>query len=168
MRALLKILTISCAVLIGAPAYTETLPSSTGRVVLQVGGAIENTNREALAEFDADMLRNLDWREIETYTTYTEGAQVFAGPTLRSLLDAVGADGSVVQAMAINDYFVEIPASDADDFDVILAMEQNGQAMRIRDKGPIWVIYPLSADEAELKEHDDKMIWQLNRITVTN
>jgi hypothetical protein len=148
-----------------ATAATE-LPAPDGRIVLMVDGAIERTNSGVSAAFDESMLRGLDWREVETYTSFTEGPQRFAGPTLASLLAAVGAQGERMTATAINDYFVEIPVRHAAEHDVILAMEMNGKRMRIRDKGPIWVVYPLSEAEAGRKPFDTEMIWQLNRIEV--
>ena len=151
----------------GLPALAE-LAAPEGRVVLSVSGEIGETNVEGTAAFDADMLRALDWQEIETFTSFTEGPQKFAGPTLASLLAAVEADGQKMNARAINDYFVEIPVSHANAHNVILALEMNGKRMRIRDKGPIWVVYPLSEQEAEKKPFDTEMIWQLDRIEVFN
>lgn len=142
------------------------LPAPDGEVVLTVSGAIEHMNGDGVAVFDRDMLKALDWRELETHTSFTQGPQNFAGPTLASLLTAVGAEGEVMHATAINDYFVEIPIDHAEAHDVLLALDMNGQTMRIRDKGPVWVVYPLSEEAAQQKPFDTEMIWQLNRIEV--
>lgn len=160
------ILAAAMAALTVMPSFAAELPTPEGRVVLSVSGSIEHENQEGLAQFDADMMRGLDWREIETFTSFTSGPQRFAGPTLASLLEAVGADGAKMNAKAINDYFVEIPLGHAQAHDVILAMEMNGERMRIRDKGPIWIVYPLSESEAAKKPFDTEMIWQLDRIEV--
>lgn len=158
--------------LAGALALAAAMPAAAdltapeGRVVLEVSGGIANTNGEGVAQFDLAMLEGLEWQEIETYTSFTEGMQTFAGPTLASLLEAVGADGSTMTATAINDYFVEIPTAHADLHNVILAAEMNGKRMRIRDKGPLWVVYPLSEEEAAKKPFDTEMIWQLNRLEI--
>ena len=58
--------------------------------MLTVSGEIAVENALGLAEFDIGMLRDLDWREIETFTPFTQGMQRFAGPTLASLLDRLG------------------------------------------------------------------------------
>ncbi|KNG91985.1 molybdopterin-dependent oxidoreductase [Pseudaestuariivita atlantica] len=147
-------------------AIAANLTAPEGPVILEVSGEIANLNGDGVAQFDMAMLRQLDWREIETYTSFTTGMQSFAGPTLASLLAAVGAEGDRLNATAINDYFVEIPVADADAHNVILAAEMNGKRMRIRDKGPIWVIYPLSEAEAAKKPFDTEMIWQMNRLEV--
>ncbi|MEM7441281.1 MAG: molybdopterin-dependent oxidoreductase [Pseudomonadota bacterium] len=153
------------AALSALPSLAE-LAQPEGRVVLSVSGAIAEHNDDGIAHFDIDMLRDLEWREIETFTSFTTGPQQFAGPTLASLLKAVRANGDKMNAKAINDYFVEIPTAHADAHNVILALEMNGKRMRIRDKGPIWVVYPLTEAQAAKKPFDTEMIWQLDRIEV--
>lgn len=166
LKALLAAGLLAAASLLNPAPARADLPTPSGPVILTVSGAITETNGDGVARFDREMLKALDWREIETFTSFTSGPQRFAGPTLASLLEAVGAQGSRLNATAINDYFVEIPVAHASEHDVLLAMEMNGKPMRIRDKGPIWVVYPLSEEEAAGKPFDTEMIWQLNRIEV--
>ena len=143
-----------------------SLPEPSGDVLLEVTGAISKKNSHGAATFDRKMMTSLDWVEIETFTSFTDGPQRFAGPTLVSLLEAVGAEGTTLHATAINDYTVRIPVEHAARHGVILAMDMNGVPMRVRDKGPIWVVYPLTEAEAEKKPFDDQMIWQLARIRI--
>lgn len=161
-------LTIILSLVVAGVAGAAQLPEPDGRTLLTVSGEISTTNAEGAAVFDTDMLRNLEWVEVETFTSFTQGPQRFAGPTLASLLEAVGATGTRLNATAINGYFVEIPVEHAELHGVILAMEQNGKPMRIRDKGPIWVVYPLNEAEAQEKPFDTEMIWQLDRVEVLN
>ena len=142
-------------------ATAEQLPMPTGEVILTVSGAIGKTNTQAGAEFDLDLLKALEWEEVNTFTSFTDGMQTFEGPRLSSLLDFVSASGTTIGASAINDYFVDIPVTHAENHGVILAVLRNGKAMTVRDKGPIWVIYPQSKDEVKLKKFDNEMIWQL-------
>lgn len=154
------------AIYLATPAWPGDLPKPEGRVLLEVTGNISNYNADGMAQFDMAMLRALDWRDVQTYTSFTDGEQRFSGPTLRSLLDVVSASGTTLNATAINDYFVQIPFNDAVEHGVILAAEMNGKQMRLRDRGPIWVIYPLSKKQAEKKVFDAEMIWQMNRLEV--
>lgn len=150
-----------------APVMAEPLARPTGAVVLTISGEIAHRNDGELALFDREMLEALDWTEVETHTSFTQGPQVFSGPRLSAVLAAVGAQGATLVATAINDYAVEIPVADAAAHDVLLAMDMGGMPMRVRDKGPIWVVYPLSEEEAAFKPFDTKMIWQLTRLVVT-
>ena len=142
-------------------ATAEQLPMPTGEVILTVSGAIGKTNSQAGAKFDLDLLRALQWVEVNTFTSFTDGMQTFEGPRLSSLLDFVAASGTIIGAYAINDYFVDIPVTHAENQGVVLAIFHNGKEMTVRDNGPIWVIYPQSEDEAKLKKFDNEMIWQL-------
>ena len=147
-------------------AWAERLAAPTGQVLLTVSGNIENTNGDSGAAFDRTMLEDLDWQQIETFTSFTDGPQQFAGPTLASLLSETGAEGTQLRATAINDYSVQIPMDHVEAHNVILAVDHNGKQMRVRNKGPIWVVYPMSEAEAAKKPFDGEMIWQLNRISV--
>ena len=70
-----------------------------------------------------------------------------------------------VRFIAANDYFVEIPTEDFRRYDVILAMEADGAPLARRDKGPIWLMYPIS-DHEELGDpiYIHRLIWQVVRI----
>ncbi len=134
--------------------------------ILSLTGEITTTNDGDAARFDGRMLRDLDWREVETFTPFTNGPQVFAGPTLASVLAAVGAEGGTLRARAVNDYSVDIAASDATEYDVLIAVEHNGKTMRVREKGPFWIVYPQTEARALENNFANEMIWQLTEIEV--
>lgn len=146
-----------------AVARTGELPPPRGPVILTVAGTIERTNVGGLAEFDLDMLLAMPQTQVRTDTFWTDGPQEFSGVPLADLLAHVGADGATLRATALNDYAIEIPVSDASDHGVLLALEHNGALMRVRDKGPIWVVYPNPDDVPEAR---NRMIWQLRRLDV--
>lgn len=164
MPILRSILICLSYVLLVLPVAALDVPRSS--VVLAVSGEIAVTNDDDRAIFDRAMLKALDWQEIETYTPYTEGPQKFAGPTLSSLLDALGVEDGTLLATALNDYAITIPVSDARSHNVLLALDQNGRPMRRRDKGPIWIIYPWDNPEGFGNLRRSRMIWQLNRLQV--
>ncbi len=143
-------------------AFSDTLDMPSGPVILVVSGAIANSNVNGEAHFDYQMLEDLGLVKLVTWTPWTEGMPEFEGVRAGDLMSAVGARGKHLHARALNDYKVEIPISDFDRYEVIFALKQDGQRMRVRDKGPIWVIYrnPSSMDVR------DKMIWQLNELRV--
>lgn len=143
------------------------LPVPKNKVVLEVIGNLSRQNSEYGVQFDMDMLHALPVVSIETHTSVTDGRKRFEGVLVRDLLKRVGADGTVVHASAINDYMVEIPISDFERFDVIIAYRVDGAALSSRDKGPLWMIYPRDA-HAELQDirYDYRWVWQLNVLEV--
>ena len=117
--------------------------------------------------FDRNALEALGTSTIETTTIWTKGTQVFEGVSLARLAQEIGAQDGTLLATAINDYTVEIPLSDAVENGPILAMTMNGAEMSVRDKGPLWVVYPYDADAAFRTEVIySRCIWQLDRIEV--
>lgn len=153
------------AVILAAPAaQAEPLPRPEGEVLLTVSGAIAHTNDGDTARFDRAMLEAMEPVTIETTTIWTEGTQSFTGVPLSRLMEEVGAGGATLTATAINDYAVEIPG---DDKGAIIAYLNNGKAMSVRDKGPLWVIYPYdSSPDYRTEVIYSRSIWQLDRISV--
>ena len=157
---------LAAAVMAVATAATALEPTRE-QVVLAVSGAITETNAEQAAEFDRAMLKALGAVTVETSTIWTEGVQTFVGVALDDLLAAVGAEGSALRATAINDYSVEIPVSDAVEGGPIVAYLRNGEPMSVREKGPLWIIYPFDSSPGYQSEVIySRSIWQLERIEV--
>lgn len=131
--------------------------------ILRITGQIEG----GAADFDIAELRDLPETTIETATVVTDGPHSFTGVLMRDLLDRLGANGDHVIATALNDYVVDIPISDFDRFDVIVAYEMDGEALDRADKGPLWIVYPRD-DHTELQDirYDYRWVWQLSGLDV--
>ncbi|WP_347916964.1 molybdopterin-dependent oxidoreductase [Paracoccus marcusii] len=100
-----------------------------------------------------------------TSTIWTEGQPTFTGIPLQTILTDAGIDQGTVSAVAINDYAVQIPVDEVTADYPIVAFQQDGQVMSVRDKGPLWVIYPYDSDPALQSEVTyARSIWQLVRI----
>jgi hypothetical protein len=143
------------------------LDAAQGEVLLSITGAVTETNADHAAEFDLAMLEGFEAVEIQTTTIWTEGVQTFVGVELDDLLDAIGAEGDTLRAIAANDYAVDIPVADAIDGGPIIAYRRNGEPMSLREKGPLWIVYPFdSSPEYQSELIYSRSIWQLNRIEV--
>jgi hypothetical protein len=143
------------------------LPPPAGEVVLRVTGAITHANVDGAAEFDLPLLESLGIERLRTWTPWTEGEPLFDGVLARTLMQAVGAHGTQVQARARNDYLAVIPLEDFARWPVLLATHMDSQRLRLRDKGPIWIIYPWS-DDPELNNRliRQRSVWQLASLLV--
>jgi hypothetical protein len=81
-------------------------------------------------------------------------------------MSAVSATGKTLTATALNDYVAHIPFSDVERYQLLLAIRLNGVEMSVRDKGPVWLIYPDGSADHSDPEIRDRMVWQLRRIEV--
>lgn len=153
---------------VGLPAGSaEPLPRPEGAVILTIAGVIGTTNQGNAAAFDLAMLQAMEPVTITTTTIWTEGPQEFTGVRLKALLDSISAGGKPVEAHALNDYFTEIPVEDITDTGPIVAYAQNGNLLSVRDKGPLWIVYPYDEDARWRSEVIyTRSIWQLNSIDV--
>jgi len=157
-----------CIAPIPQVAGAATLPQPEGEVVLTLSGQIATPNDPSgSALFDLAMLAALEPVTISTSTIWTQGVQEFTGVRLSRLLAAAGASGTVLHALALNDYAVDIPATDAVEDGPIVAYLLNGKPMPLREKGPLWIIYPFDAkNEYQSEVTYSRSIWQLDRIVV--
>ena len=164
-RRLLGCLALAFLLLLPAAASEAGLPAPSGPVILRVLGDIENANQGEAAAFDRDMLEALGMETLVTQTAWTEGEVIFEGVRGSRLLEALGDHGDQILAKAINDYSVEIPAADFETNDLFIALKMNGRYMRVRDKGPIWIIYPFSErPELDVGTYRNRSIWQLEQL----
>lgn len=155
------------AVLPAAARAGETLPPPTGRVVLTLSGRVARTNGEGAARLDMAMLEAMERATIATLTPWYDGEQVFEGVPLRALLREVDAEGPKLVVRALNNYMTEIPRADAEARGAILAYRRNGEPMPVRDKGPLFVVYPYSSDRAlQTETYYGRSAWQVSRIAV--
>ncbi len=163
----IKALALAGALAFAPPFLAADLPSPAGDVVLTVSGGIAVTNAGDVARFDRDMLAALGEVTFTTTTIWTDGPQTFTGVPLAALLAAVGAEGGAVRLAAVNDYAVEFPRAELDAGAPIIAYLQNGAPMSLRDKGPLWIVYPFD-DRPEYRSEVTygRSVWQLDRIDV--
>ncbi|HEY9079075.1 molybdopterin-dependent oxidoreductase [Magnetovibrio sp.] len=146
-----------------------TLRAPSHDVVLSIEGKISNTNAntEPRADFDLAMLMAMPPLTIETSTPWTEGVVRFEGVAVKDVLDRVAPTGHEGEFVALNDYTVRIPLENFSQMNAIIAYRMNGKPMSVRDKGPLWVIYPLDTIKpAQSDLYRDRMVWQLRTIIV--
>lgn len=168
MNRALRLVALALCISSLATAVSATdLELPNGPIVLTVDGAIAVTNAEDTAQFDMETLRSLPASSFVTTTIWTDGDQTFEGVSLANLMDLLGVDGGSIKATAINDYAVDIPVADAVANGPIVAYALNGEEMSVRDKGPLWVVYPYDSNAGYQSEVIyARSIWQLDRMTV--
>jgi len=148
-------------------ADAESLSLPQGRVILTITGDIGETNRDGEALFDAAMLADLDRHMIRTGTPWDDGISEFEGIRVSVLLEAVRASGDMLLITALDGYVVDIPVLDFQIYEAILAWARDGKTMSVREKGPLWLIYPFDSDPAlQVELYSVRSVWQIERITV--
>ena len=161
------LLRASGALLLGAAGAARALDKPSGAVVLTVSGRVQSPNDGSVAQFDMAMLERMRQTSFTTRTPWYAQARKFTGPLLRDVLASAGASGTTLRAIALNDYWVEIPSEDVTRYDVMVARLLDDKPMAVRDKGPLFVIYPFdAAPELRNPVYFSRSAWQLRKIEV--
>ena len=151
-----------------AIALSFAVPAFADEIVLTISGDVAQSSSGDEWTFNMAALMALPLERIQTTTIWTQGEQSFEGVSLAALLEHVGATGSTIRAVALNDYAISIPITDAIIGGPIVAYTNNGKEMSIRDKGPLWMIYPFDDNEEyKSEEYYSRSIWQLERLVIT-
>lgn len=157
-------LVVATAMSGAAQAQTE---QADARAFLTVSGNVTAANADGSVSFDRESLEALGMVTIDTATPWHKGVVRFEGVPLHKLMQTVGAKGEKVAVVALNDYSSEIPIEDFEKHNVILALKRDGEYMPVRDKGPLFVIYPYD-EKPELRNQKfySRSVWQVSRIIV--
>jgi hypothetical protein len=90
------------------------------------------------------------------------------GPLLKDVVALSGFSGDSLLAVGYDRYQADIPFKDMDDYAVIVARDVDGKEVTLREKGPLWIVYPSDA-HPELRHnpiYEARSVWQLKEITV--
>ncbi|MBY4677131.1 hypothetical protein [Marinobacterium arenosum] len=145
----------------------DTLSPPTDKPILTVSGLIQHTRDGGGATFDLPELRNLPSDTFKLQTAWSDQPHVYHGPLLSAVLEEAGARGQRLYMRALNDYTTELDVDFVNRYQPILAWKKDGHVMKVRDKGPLWLLFPLHRNpELNTSDNNFKMIWQLSHIEV--
>lgn len=151
----------------GAAAGLATMPALAVPPALTVRGAIEGAGSDGRRVFDLAALRAMPQKSFRTTTPWHKRAVTFSGVPVDAFLALVGARGTRLRLVALNDYAVIADISELTENGALLALAKDGVALPVSDKGPIFVIFPFDRDP-KLRTDNFYLhsVWQLCQIDV--
>ncbi|WP_341678697.1 molybdopterin-dependent oxidoreductase [Niveibacterium sp. SC-1] len=159
---------LAFATVSGLAAAADAEAPKPGRVVLSVA---REDGAGKPVRFDMAALQKLERKTIVSAlppSMKVQGQHEWVGVPIRAVLAAAGVKpGVTIKVSALNAYSASIPAEDLERYEPILAYLRDGKPMSIRDKGPLFVIYPFD-QHAELQQMEfvNRAVWQANEIFV--
>ncbi len=167
MKILLATAAFALHVMVVGVAAACEIAQPKGAVILSVGGMINACNQGLEVLFDKQMIEAMPKTVIKTENPWEHGLVAYEGVLLRDILKFVRADGKTLTISALNDYRADLSVADAETYDVILAYKREGADIPVREKGPLFAVFPFTdipalATEARFAQS----VWQVNRITV--
>ena len=135
--------------------------------LLTISGNVTKMVADGKVQLSREALEAMPRTTFTTSTIWTEGEREFSGVALVDLVEAVGANGSTMKATALNNYAVDVPMADAVKGGPIIAYELDGKRMSVREKGPLWLVYPYDSNATYRTETIySRSIWQLDRLEI--
>lgn len=123
-----------------------------------------SNNTDRLNYSQQDLLA-LGTTTLETTTPWTDGRLQFAGASLAAVLDDAGVEAEQLLARALNGYSVVISVPAAIAAGAFIAVQIDGQPMRVRNKGPFWIVFPWDEQPDLLnREVRSWSVWQLQQL----
>jgi hypothetical protein len=125
-------------------------------LTLKLGDEVINLSYEDMLEF-TPVEHTMSNRWIEKTTTYT-------GVKLSGILEKYKITNEWLQMTALDGYSIKVPIVDAGK-GAFIAYLIDGKQIKIRDKGPLWLLYPFSENRAlDIELYQNRSIWQLKEI----
>ena len=106
-----------------------------------------------------------------TFTTqlpWYPDANQFTGFRVSDLLQQLGVEDTLaVSFIALNDYAASTTIENILKYDPIVAYKMNGEKMKVRNKGPYWLVFNLDKyPEIDNTAFHSQMVWQIDEIKI--
>ena len=158
-RSLIAVLLAFSTLFFLPPSHAQK--NDADKIVLTINGKDKKHTLSMAA------IKALPQQTFMTKTPWYPDSVKFSGPLLRDVLALAKVKGTDISAIALDDYKVQIPMSDAQQYDMILAHKINDEAIPVKTKGPLFVVYPYdSKPELQAFRFYERSIWQLKALTV--
>lgn len=108
--------------------------------------------------------------EIQTkLVSQGEDLHKVKGIAVSGLLKKYDLVGGSLAIDALDGYSVEVPRSDIESYPVVIGLEIDGKPISVRERGPAWLIYPVSGfKELDSPEFEARSVWQIKAIKVVS
>jgi len=164
---LIASLAIVAVFVTAVPAQADEIPLPVGKVILEITGNIERFNDGDTLKIDLQMLEALPQTTILTDSPWTDEPTKFTGVRISELLDYIGAKSHNFRAIASDQYWNDLQEMDFDNIPAVLAYKRDDAYMRVRDLGPLWIMFPFDEfPELDSEKYKRACVWQLIGIEV--
>ncbi|MGL4600730.1 MAG: hypothetical protein ACRCVE_04365 [Plesiomonas sp.] len=110
-------------------------------------------------------LNALPQYQITTSTPWHTQARIFSGPRLSDVLALGDINSNRIEISSLNGYQITLSLAELAPYSPILATHVDGEEMRIRDNGPIWLMLPLDQyPSLHNSAFYAQMAWQIRSI----
>lgn len=144
------------------------IPTPTGDIILTVTGNVGAKNDGDAVVMDLATIESVGLVDYKVHDPFEDKDVTFRGVLMSDLIALwkVADTAKTYHMIALNDYVVDIPASDFKSYPVIFALQQDGEYMPVSTRGPAMLVYPYGEFELDHAIYNDRWIWQIKSIDV--
>lgn len=116
--------------------------------------------------FTREELESLPQTTFTTSTPWTKGTHTYQGPKLHFITTKLPQTVHTIRIYAINGYSYDIEIQELHKYPFVLATQQDGKNLTLRNKGPLWVLLPFDQNPSFTSKHRllNQAVWQVNKI----
>ncbi|MEZ4863728.1 MAG: molybdopterin-dependent oxidoreductase [Caldilineaceae bacterium] len=136
--------------------------------ILTVTGKIGAANDNHRIVMDRVTIERVGEVEYSANDPFEERPVLYRGVLMRDLLKLwqVDPNAQSVHLVALNDYVIDIPITDFQNYPVLFALQADGVYMQPDYRGPAMLVYPVDHYEFDALSVQAKWIWQIKAIDV--
>ena len=147
----------------------DPIPTPKGKVILSIYGLSPGSPKKRPVKLDREVMEMMGTIRYTSKNRWYDRPNTFEGVLGSQFLDVLGVSekATSMRMRALNDYVVEVPISDFRKWPVMLALKKDGVYMTVREKGPVWIVYPNHLyPELGKQPYTARWIWQLKEISI--
>jgi hypothetical protein len=146
-------------------AAGDEIPEPQSKTIVTVKGDISKSNGADGISLDIDTIADMPMTEATVFEPFVKTDVTFTGVMLADFLEIVGAHPNATEVFmkALDDYSVKLPIADAVASSAMLAIEENGEPIKIRHGGPARIVF---LTDSKMAANTDMWIWSVNRVKV--
>lgn len=158
----LKGLFISSIAAVCLSFTTSAIPLHAEEIILSIRGMPGKEEPIDYSMRDIEAMATIDF---VTSTPWTNGPIRFTGIPLSQFV--YGQDTGTLRMRALNDFVQNMPLAEIGELSPIVAFAVNGKRISVRDKGPLWVVYPFDSDiKFQTETIYARSVWQLRNLII--
>lgn len=152
--------------LIGIVASVVTLAfAPVANAADKVLTTIFNKKNEVVLELKESDLSKYTQNSFSTETPWFPKKSEFKGILFKEVLTkAKISENSQLQIVAWDNFNAQVPAKDAFEYNTILTTHIDGKRITLRDKGPFFLMYPLTNPQLRTGVYYNRSVWQIKEI----
>lgn len=144
------------------------IPLPQQEVMLTVTGKVNNRNSDHAILMDRTTIENAGLVEYRVTDPFEQRPILYRGVLMRDLIALwqVNEDATTVQLTALNDYTIDIPLVEFQQYPILFALQADGAYMEPDYRGPAMLVYPADQYEFDSLIVRRNWIWQIKAIDI--